>query len=116
MSMASLFREDLKPRAAFHEPRQWFAVYTTSCHEKPVPEHCQVRDIESFLPTYPCIRRWKNGCSVHIESQLFPGNVCVRVNHTHSVRVLEFPGVVSTVGAARQPTPLPDAAVEALRS
>jgi transcription antitermination factor NusG len=116
MSMASLLREDLKPRAPVHEPRQWFAVYTTSCHEKRVAEHCQVRDIESFLPTYPRIRRWKNGCTVHIESPLFPGYVFVRVNQTHKVRVLELPGVVSIVGAARQPTPLPDAEIEALRS
>src|ERR1700733_8493722 len=116
MSVAGLFREDLKPRAAFHERGQWFAVYTTSCHEKRVAEHCQVRDIESFLPTYPRIRRWKNGCTVHIESPLFPGYVFVRVNQTHKVRVLELPGVVSIVGAARQPTPLPDADVEALRS
>ena len=116
MSMASLLREDLKPRAPVHEPRQWFAVYTTSCHEKRVAEHCQVRDIESFLPTYPRIRRWKNGCTVHIESPLFPGYVFVRVNQTHKVRVLELPGVVSIVGAARHPTPLPDAEIEALRS
>jgi transcription antitermination factor NusG len=116
MSMASLLREELRPRAAFHEPRRWFAVYTTSCHEKRVAEHCQVRDIESFLPTYQSTRRWRNGCTVSIESPLFPGYVFIRVNQTHKVRVLELPGVVSIVGAARQPTPLPDADIEALRS
>jgi len=116
MSMAGLLREDSMPRALAHESRQWFAVYTTSCHEKRVAEHCQVRDIESFLPTYQSTRRWKNGCTVNIESPLFAGYVFVRVNQTHKVRVLELPGVVSIVGAARQPTPLPDADIEALRS
>jgi transcription antitermination factor NusG len=116
MSTASLLREDSMPSALAHGPRQWFAVYTTSCHEKRVAEHCQVRDIESFLPTYQSTRRWKNGCTVNIDSPLFPGYVFVRVNHTHRVRVLELPGVVSIVGAARQPTPLPDTDIESLRN
>jgi len=116
MTTAGLWTEDKKPKALAFEPCQWFAAYTTSCHEKRVAEHCQVRDIESFLPTYQSTRRWKNGCTVNIESPLFPGYVFVRVNQTHRVRVLELPGVVSIVGAARQPTPLPDADIEALRS
>lgn len=116
MTVASLLREDLEPRALALEARQWFAVYTTSCHEKRVAEHCQIRAIESFLPTYQSTRRWKNGCTVNIASPLFPGYVFVRVNQTHKVRVLELPGVVSIVGAARQPTPLPDADIEALRN
>jgi transcription antitermination factor NusG len=95
---------------------RWFAVYTSSCHEKRVAQHCQVREIESFLPTYRDTRRWKNGCTVNIERPLFPGYVFVRFSPTHRVRILELPGVVSLVGAARQPAPLPDADIEALRS
>jgi transcription antitermination factor NusG len=98
------------------EARRWFAAYTTSCHEKTVVEHCHVRAIDCFLPTYRSARRWKNGCTVNLERPLFPGYVFVRMNHTHRVRVLEVPGVVSIVGAARQPTPLPDADIEALRN
>jgi transcription antitermination factor NusG len=100
---------------SFAEPRQWFAAYTSSCQEKRVAEHCHVRDIESFLPVYRTTRRWKNGCTVNLERPLFPGYVFVRMNPVHRVRVLELPGVVSLVGAARQPTPLPDADIEALR-
>jgi transcription antitermination factor NusG len=98
------------------EPRQWFAAYTSSCQEKRVAEHCHVRDIESFLPVYRTTRRWKNGCTVNLERPLFPGYVFVRVSPTHRVRVLELPGVVSLVGAARQPTPLPDADIETLKN
>jgi transcription antitermination factor NusG len=98
------------------EARRWFAAYTTSCHEKSVVEHCHVRAIDCFLPTYRSARRWKNGCTVNLERPLFPGYVFVRMNLTHRVRVLDVPGVVSIVGAARQPTPLPDADVEALRN
>jgi transcription antitermination factor NusG len=98
------------------ETRQWFAAYTISCHEKRVTEHCQVRDIESFLPVYQSTRRWRNGCTVSLERPLFPGYVFVRVNQQHRVRVLELPGVVSIVGNARQPAPLPDADIDALRN
>jgi transcription antitermination factor NusG len=116
MTTAGLWTEDTKPRTSSLDLRQWFAVYTTSCHEKRVAEHCQVRDIESFLPIYKATRHWKNGCTVNLEKPLFPGYVFVRVDHTHRVRVLELPGVVSIVGAARQPTPLPDEDIEALRN
>jgi len=115
MAMAVHLTEDIEAKAEAVE-RQWFAAYTTSCHEKSVVEHCHVRDIDCFLPTYRSARRWKNGCTVNLERPLFPGYVFVRVNLTHRVRVLEVPGVVSIVGAARQPTPLPDADVEALRN
>jgi transcription antitermination factor NusG len=117
MIRAALLPEDadLNKKTA-EPPPQWFALYTNSCQEKRVAEHCHVRDIESFLPVYRSIRRWRNGCTVNLERPLFTGYVFVRVNQTHRVRVLELPGVVSIVGAARQPTPLPDADIETLRN
>jgi transcription antitermination factor NusG len=99
-----------------NEPHRWFAAYTNSCQEKRVSQQCQVRDIESFLPVYRSTRRWKNGCTVNVEKPLFPGYVFVKVKEAHRIRVLELPGVVSIVGAARQPTPLPDTDIEALRN
>jgi transcription antitermination factor NusG len=105
-----------EPTTLSGDTRRWFAVYTSSCHEKRVAQHCQVREIESFLPTYRDTRRWKNGCIMKIERPLFPGYVFVRFSPAHRVRILELPGVVSLVGAARQPAPLPDTDIEALRS
>ena len=98
------------------EARQWLAAYTNSCQEKRVAEHCQAREIESFLPVYRSSRRWRNGCTVDLEKPLFSSYVFVRIRQTERVRVLELPGVVSIVGAGRQPTPLPDTDIEALRS
>jgi transcription antitermination factor NusG len=94
---------------------QWFAVYTNSCQEKRVADHCRVRNIEAFLPVYQSTRRWRNGCTVDLERPLFPGYVFMKVNPSHRVRVLELPGVVTIVGAGRQPTPLPDADIQTLR-
>src|SRR5580704_19064657 len=116
MTMAVQVPEDTEAKIEAVDALQWFAAYTTSCREKSVVEHCHVRGIDCFLATYRSTRRWKNGCTVNLERPLFPGYVFVRVNHSYRVRVLEVPGVVSIVGAARRPTPLPDADVEALRS
>jgi transcription antitermination factor NusG len=116
MNKAVPLVRDMDWAAKTVETRQWFAAYTTSSHEKRVAEHCQVRDIESFLPVYQSTRRWRNGCTVNLERPLFPGYVFVRVNQQHRVRVLDLPGVVSIVGTARQPAPLPDADIEALRN
>jgi len=116
MTTPVLLPEDLGPTTKTAESRQWFAAYTSSCHEKRVAEHCCVREIEYFLPVYQSTRRWKNGSTVNLARPLFPGYVFVRLNVTHRVRVLELPGVVSIVGAARQPAALPDADIEALRN
>ena len=60
------------PRAAhakFDVVPQWFAVYTTSRHEKTIAEHFALREIESFLPLYRAQRLWKNGCRIARASQ-----------------------------------------------
>ena len=50
-----------------------------------------------------------------LELPLFPGYVFVRVKMSERVSVLEVPGVVSIIGTASRPAPLPDFEVEALR-
>ena len=95
---------------------KWFAAYTSPRHEKAVSRQLQSRSIESFLPLYSSVRRWKNGCRVAIEQPLFPGYVFVRVPRRESVRVLQVSGVVSIVGTGREPSPLPTAEIESLRA
>jgi transcription termination/antitermination protein NusG len=96
--------------------RNWFAAYTNSHHEKRVAEHLAKRQIESFLPLYSAQRRWRNGCKVILDLPLFPGYVFARIDRRERVRVLEVPGVLSLVGFGREPAPLPDHEIEALRS
>lgn len=50
-----------------------------------------------------------------IDRPLFPGYVFVKVQQNERVRVLELPGVHSIVGAGREPVPLPNQEIEALR-
>jgi transcription antitermination factor NusG len=94
----------------------WFAAYTNSHHEKSVALHFDERQIESFLPLYSTRHRWKNGSDMSLQLPLFPNYVFVRINPRERVRILEVPGVLSLVGFGRNPAPLPDFEIEALRS
>ncbi|MGD0932436.1 MAG: UpxY family transcription antiterminator [Candidatus Korobacteraceae bacterium] len=98
------------------QPAKWFAAYTTPRHEKVVARHLQSRHIESFLPLYSSVRRWKNGCRVAVEQPLFPSYLFVHILRREAVKVLQIPGVVSLVSAGREPAALPSSEIESLRS
>src|SRR5450759_340430 len=98
------------------ESPKWFAVYTTPRHEKAVARHFESRVIESFLPLYREMHRWKNGCRVSVEQPLFPGYIFARIGRRDSNQVLAVPGVLQIVGSGREPQALPDFEIEALRS
>lgn len=95
--------------------REWFAVYTFSCQEKRVAQHCSAHEVEHFLPLSRNRRRWKNGCTMLTERPLFPGYLFVKVEKAQRVRVLELPGVHSIVGRGREPIPLPSEEIDILR-
>lgn len=95
---------------------RWFAVYTTCRHEKRVAQHFNQRDIEYYLPLYRVERRWRDGSRVTLDLPLFPNYIFVHIDRSERVRVLNVPGALTVVGGTgREPLPLPDAAVEALR-
>ena len=95
---------------------RWFAVYTAPRHERSVTRQFEVRQIEAFLPLYRSLRRWRNGCKVHVDQPLFRNYVFVSLERREYVRVLQTPGVLSLVGSGREPSALPTSEIEALRS
>jgi len=98
------------------EPK-WFAVYTASRHEKKVAQHLTQRKIEHYLPLYRSDRKWSDGSRVTLELPLFPGYLFVHIRRSERVRVLDVPGALAVVGGnGREPVPLPDEAVDALRN
>ena len=103
-------------RATLEQSQQWFAAYTTPRHEKAVVRQLGVRHVESFLPLYTSVRRWKNGCRVAVEQPLFPGYVFVHIPRRNSTSVLRVPGVVSIVSSGREPSALPADEIESLRA
>jgi transcription antitermination factor NusG len=94
---------------------QWFAAYTTSRHEKHVSELLAERRIETFLPLYRAARQWKKSCPVILDLPLFPSYLFVRMPRQSRGVVLGTPGVLSIVGSSREPWPLPDLEIDALR-
>jgi transcription antitermination factor NusG len=94
----------------------WFAVYTTCRHEKRVAQHLNQREIEHFLPLYVAQRKWRDGSRVALELPLFPCYLFIRIERRSRSAVLGVPGVLAIVGGTgREPAPLPDSAIEALR-
>lgn len=95
---------------------RWFAVYTSPRHEKRVAQVLSQRGIEHYLPLYHPRRRWSDGSIVTLDLPLFPGYIFVRTERSERVLVLRVPGVLAFVcGTGRQPTPLPETEIDALR-
>jgi transcription antitermination factor NusG len=71
--------------------------------------------VESFLPLYERVQRWKNRQRVRLQLPLFPGYTFVRIALKDRLQVLEIPSVVRLVGFNGTPTPLADEEIEGLR-
>lgn len=100
--------------AAGPQPR-WYAIYTSARHEKVVARQLGERSIETFLPLYRSVNRWKDRRKL-VEAALFPSYVFVRIAIEERLRVLEVPGVVSIVGSSGHFPALPDQEITTLRN
>lgn len=96
--------------------RRWFATFTLPQNEKSVLKHLDLRQVESFLPTYDTIREWKNRQRKTVTLPLFPTYLFVHITRAERGKVLQCPGVLHLVGNHREPLPLPDSEIEFLRS
>ncbi len=93
---------------------RWYAAYTCANHEKRVREQLEQRSVESFLPVYETVRRWKDR-RMQLQMPLFPGYVFVRMARVDRLRVLQVPSVVRLVGFNGQLSALPDEEIEGLK-
>jgi transcription antitermination factor NusG len=96
--------------------RNWYAVFTVPQNEKSVVKHLNLREVESFLPTYETFRVWKNRQRMKIVLPLFPSYLFVRINRKERAKVLQSPGVLQIVGNGKEYVPLPDPEIEFLRT
>jgi transcription antitermination factor NusG len=104
-----------EPEATTSEQVRWYAVYTRSRHEKRIKDHLDGMSLESFLPLYEAVHRWKDR-RVRVSLPVFPGYLFVRMALPELRRpVVTVPGVVSLVGRPGCPTPIEDQEIEALR-
>jgi transcription antitermination factor NusG len=94
----------------------WFAVYTSSRHEKQVAKQMCERGIESFLPLTEKAHHWRKRATVRLQLPLFPNYLFVHIALLQRRAVLQIPGVLGIVGCGPIPCPLPDAEIEMLRT
>ena len=94
---------------------QWVAVYTVARHEKAVARQLEERRIETFLPLYRSLHRWKDRRK-EVELALFPSYVFVRIAARNKLPVLQVPGVVSIVTFNGEMAALPEQDINALRN
>ena len=95
-------------------PAQWYAAYTRPRHEKRVSDQLLRKAVETFLPVYETVRKWRNGRH-RIHLPLFPGYTFVRISLNDRLAVLKVPGVVRLVGANGAPIPMQESELLNLR-
>lgn len=96
--------------------RKWFATFTLPQNEKAVLRQLDLRQVESFLPTYEAVRVWKNRQRKKVTLPLFPTYLFVHITRAERGKVLQCPGVLHIVGTQREPIPLSDTEIAFLRS
>lgn len=93
----------------------WYGVRTKSNFERVAAQVLQSKTYATYAPVYRTRRR-RSDRVVEIERPLFPGYVFCRLNPTERILpVLTSPGVVSLVGFGKQPAPIPDFEIEAVK-
>ena len=96
--------------------QQWYALYTLPQNEKSVTTHLALREIESYLPTYPTVRRWKNRQQVRLDLPLFPSYLFVRVGRMERGGFSAVRESCEWWATVEGQFPFPDATIEFLRS
>ena len=117
-ALSSILNYDISPRVPVwgqDVERNWYAVYTSPCHEKQVAEQLAIREIEHYLPLYQLSRRWKDGRRVTLQAPLFPSYLFVHAARQQRGNILGVPGILSIVGTSRGAIALPTAEIESLR-
>jgi len=96
--------------------RKWYAVFTFPQNEKSALKQLELRDVESFLPTYETMKVWKNRQRVTTIMPLFPTYLFVNIEKRERAKVLQSPGVIHIVGGTHQDASIAASEIEFLRS
>jgi len=93
----------------------WFALQTRSRYESFVATMLRGKGYELFLPVYTCRRRWSDRMK-DVEQPLFPGYLFCRFSPMDRFPIIVTPGVLQVVGIGKNPVPVSDAEIAALRT
>lgn len=95
--------------------RNWYALYTLPNHEKSAASFLALNNIETYLPLYNVVHRWKNRCTRKIDLPLFPRYLFARFCFSQRFHLLGFKSVVSIVSGGQEPAVLSDEEIAKLR-
>ena len=93
----------------------WYALKVRGQYEKVVARNLAAKDYEVFLPLVRSRRRWSDRIK-EVEVPLFPGYVLTRFEIQDRLPLLMVPGVSHVVSVGREPSPVSEGEVEAIRS
>jgi transcription antitermination factor NusG len=94
---------------------QWYALQTRANHEKKVAERLSAHDIESMLPLFTEVHRWKDR-NKKVDAPLFPGYVFVKLALANRMRAITVGGVVRIVSFGQVPAPMSAGDIEIINS
>jgi transcription termination/antitermination protein NusG len=92
----------------------WHAVYTRHQHETSVMNRLAERGMETFLPMYIAVHRWKDR-NKQISRPLFPCYVFLRFEPQQHSQVITTSGVIFMLTMAGRPAPIPNMQIDAIR-
>jgi transcription antitermination factor NusG len=92
----------------------WFALTVGPSHERRAERSLLHQGFEAYLPVYRVHRRWSDRVK-KLDAVLFPGYVFCRFSYPDRLRVLNSPGVRSIVTTGRDPAPVNEDEISAVR-
>lgn len=114
MSQSAAMLNPPTSNVALRKEPGWWALYVRHQHEKTVVEVLSARGLETFLPLYQSVSRWKDRDKV-LSLPLFPGYVFVRGGLEWRLQVVTTPGVHMILSRGGQFATVPEAEIHAIR-
>jgi transcription antitermination factor NusG len=93
----------------------WFALTVRPNHEHAATRGLSNQGLETYLPVYRARKRWSDRVR-ESDAVLFPGYVFCRFGLREKLRVLQAPGVRSIVGSGKEPVPVEEDELSAVRA
>ena len=102
-------------RAAQPAADSWYALRVKPNHEKPVAAALRGKGLQEFLPLLRSRRQWSDRVKM-MDLPLFPGYLFCRLNLEDRMPLLTTPGFLYIVGIGRNPEPVDESEILAIRS
>jgi transcription antitermination factor NusG len=93
----------------------WYGIRTRSNHENVAVTVLSGKGYQPYLPLYR-VRRRRADSVVEAELPLFPGYLFCRFDAKKRLPVLMSTGVISVLGIGKEPMPIPDEEIEAVKA